>query len=70
MALYGGVPGMCPEGDVLQVTVWFVVSSKLSHRKHNRKRSCWNVGHMLMDSLCYISMFAHWLESPNHARIK
>ena len=37
MALYGGVPGICPEGDVLQVTLWFVVSSKLSHRKHDQQ---------------------------------
>ena len=37
MALYGGVPGICPKGDVLQATVLFVVFSKLSHRKHDQQ---------------------------------
>ena len=35
MAVYGGVPGIYPEGDVHQVTMWFVASSKLSHRKRD-----------------------------------
>ena len=37
VALYGGVPGVCPEEDVLQATVLFVGSSKRSHRKQDQQ---------------------------------
>ena len=37
MAVYEGVPGICPEGDVLQATVLSIIFSKLSHRKHDQQ---------------------------------